>query len=141
MKRERVYADTNILLDWLGKREPHYVYAEALFILAENKEIEVLVSTVSIVTTHYILQRSIGIELARQAIMGIRTICKVCSSGSKEIDLALLSEMKDFDDAFQYFNAVNNSAGVIITRNAKDFKGSQIPVMSAEAYVKTKLSR
>lgn len=138
MKRERVYVDTNILLDWLGKREPHYVYAEALFILAENKEIEVLVSTISVVTTHYILLRSLGSDLARQAIMGIRTVCTVCSSGSKEIDMALLSEMKDFEDAFQYFNAVNNSAVVIITRNVKDFKDSKIPVMSAEEYVKTK---
>ncbi len=141
MKRERVYVDTNILLDWLGKRDPHYIYAEGLFLLAENKEIEIMVSTISMLTTHYILQRSIGSEQARQAIMGIRTICTVCNSGSKELDMALLSEIKDFEDAFQYFNAVNNSASVIITRNGKDFKDSQIPVVSAEEYVKTKRVR
>ncbi len=138
MKRERVYVDTNILLDWLGKREPHAAYAEALFMLAESKAIEVLVSTLSMLTTYYILQRNIGSEQARQAIMGIRTVCTVCSSGSKELDMALLSEIKDFEDAFQYFNAVNNSASVIITRNGKDFKDSEIPVMSAEEYMKLK---
>jgi hypothetical protein len=106
--------------------------------LAESKAIEVLVSTVSILTTHYLLQRNLGNKQARQVIMGIRTVCTVCSSGSKELDMALLSEIKDFEDAFQYFNAVNNSASVIITRNGKDFKDSEIPVMTAEQYIKLK---
>ena len=58
-------------------------------------------------------------------------------SGGKEIDLALVSDMKDFEDSFQYYTALNNSARVIITRNLKDFVNVQIPIMSAEDYIKS----
>lgn len=68
--------------------------------------------------------------------MGIRTISTVCNSGGKEIDLALVSDMKDFEDAFQYYTAINNSVNIIITRNPKDFEDSRIPIMSAEEYIK-----
>ena len=135
---EKIFVDTNIILDWLSKREPFYVYAKELFKKGESKEVEILISTMSFITTEYILRKQIGKEKTKQALAGIRTISKVCQSGEKEIDLAILSEMKDFEDAYQYYTAINNSAKVIITRNPKDFKGSKIPIMNAEEYMKIK---
>jgi len=136
MNKDSIFVDTNIILDWLGKREPFFTYAEGIFLKAENKEIEVLISTMSYISTEYILRKQLGKEQARQALTGIRAISSVCTSGDKEIDLALISGMKDFEDSFQYYTALNNSASVIITRNPKDFEGSQIPIMSAEEYIK-----
>ena len=134
---EKVFVDTNIILDWLGQRQPFFPYAKALFQKAEDKEVEILISTMNYVTIEYILRKQIGKEKAKQALAGVRTISKVCQSGEKEIDLALVSSLKDFEDSFQYYNALNNSAKVIITRNPKDFAGSSIPIMSAEEYIKT----
>ena len=136
MKKGAVFVDTNIILDWLGKREPFFKYAEELFLKAENKEIEVLISTMSYITTEYIIRKQLGKEKTRQALSGIRMISSVCSSGGKEIDLALVSDMKDFEDSFQYYTALNNSANIIITRNPKDFVDSKVPIMSAEEYIK-----
>jgi predicted nucleic acid-binding protein len=136
MKKDPVFVDTNIILDWLGRREPFFQYAEELFLKAENEEIEILISTMSYISTEYILRKQIGKEKARQALMGIRTISTVCTSGGKVVDLALVSDIKDFEDAFQYYTAINNLASIIITRNPKDFEGSKIPIMSAEEYIK-----
>lgn len=136
MKRDKVFVDTNIILDWLGKREPFFEYAKELFTRSENKDIEVLISTMSYISTEYILRKKLGEEKTRRALTGIRAISKVCTSGEKEIDLALVSNKKDFEDSLQYFTALNNSANVIITRNPKDFENSQIPIMSAEEYIK-----
>jgi len=134
---EKVFVDTNIILDWLSQREPFFIYAKQLFLKGENNEIQILISTMSFISTEYILRKQIGKEKAKQALAGIRTISEVCTSGEKEIDLSLVSSFKDFEDAFQYYNALNNSAKVIITRNPKDFKNSKIPVMSAEEYLKS----
>ena len=128
--------DTNIILDWLGKREPYFEYAKELFIKGEEKEIELLISTISFINTQYILRKQLGKDKAKLALAAIRTICKVCPGGEKEIDLALVSSMKDFEDAFQYYSALNSSADVIITRNPKDFQHAEIPIMSAEEYLK-----
>lgn len=135
-KVEKVFADTNIVLDWLGKRAPFYEYARNLFLKAESKEIEVLLSTMSIVTIGYLLRREVSEEETRKALSGIRAIAGVCQSGAAELDLAILSHFRDFEDAFQYFTAKNNQATVFITRNVKDFKHADIPVMTAEEYLK-----
>lgn len=134
---EKVFVDTNIILDWLGKREPFFDYAKALFLKGEKKELEILVSTISFINTQYILRKQIGKEKAKQTLAAMRTICTVCSSGEKEIDLALISSFTDFEDAFQYYSALNNAAKVIITRNPKDFATAEIPIMSAEEYLKS----
>jgi predicted nucleic acid-binding protein len=134
---EKVFVDTNIILDWLSQREPFFIFAKQLFLKGEHKEVEILISTMSFISTEYILRKQIGKERAKQALAGIRTIAEVCTSGEKEIDLSLVSSFKDFEDAFQYYNALNNAANVIITRNPKDFKHSKIPVMSAEKYLKS----
>lgn len=133
---EKVFADTNIVLDWLGKRAPFYEYARNLFLKAESKEIEVLLSTMSIVTIGYLLRREVSEEETRKALSGIRAIASVCHSGAAELDLAILSHFRDFEDAFQYFTAKNNQATVFITRDVKDFKHADIPVMTAEEYLK-----
>ncbi len=135
---ERVFVDTNIILDLLGKRIPFFDAAETLFRKAEKKEVLVLISTMSYISTEYILRKQLGKTETKKALSAIRTITTVCNSGEREIDLALISSMKDFEDAFQYYTALNNAADVIITRNPKDFVGSSIAIMSAEAYVKLK---
>ena len=45
---------------------------------------------------------------------------------------------KYFEDALQYFAAVNKgNIDAIITRNVKDFKTSEIGVLTPESYVRT----
>ena len=134
---DKVFIDTNIILDWLGKRQAFFKYARDLFKKGEDGEIIILISTMSYISTEYILRKQIGKQQAKQALAAIRTISRVCNSGEKEIDLCLLSSFKDFEDAFQYYSALNNAADLIITRNPKDFSNSIIPVMSAEEYLKS----
>lgn len=137
MKTPKLFVDTNIVLDWLGRRAPFYEYANALFRMGEQGKVELLISTVSFVFVEYALTKQLGLPKSLKAINALRQLCSICENGPKEIDLSLSSPIKDFEDAFQYYTALNNGASVIITRNAKDFSVSSIPVMSAEEYVKT----
>lgn len=50
----------------------------------------------------------------------------------KIIDLWLNSEFSVFEDAIQYFTAIENNLEIIITKNLKDFKLAKTPVMTAE---------
>lgn len=57
----------------------------------------------------------------------------------KVVESALNSDFKDFEDALQNYSAINNGEiETIITRNVKDFKKSEIGVLSPESYVKIK---
>jgi hypothetical protein len=53
------------------------------------------------------------------------------------MDLALNSEFRDFEDAIQYYTAIENDQDLIITRNQQDFKESKIPVMTAGEFIKS----
>ena len=44
-------------------------------------------------------------------------------------------QIKDFEDAVQYFTALQSNCSIIITRNGKDFKNATIPIMTAEEYL------
>jgi predicted nucleic acid-binding protein len=53
------------------------------------------------------------------------------------VEKALNSDFEDFEDALQYFCALDSKCDIIITRNQKDFKQALLPVMSAEEYIKS----
>jgi pyridoxal biosynthesis lyase PdxS len=49
---------------------------------------------------------------------------------------ALESGFGDFEDAVQYFTAVQNEIDYIITRNTEDYKKSVIPVYTPTEFLK-----
>lgn len=55
----------------------------------------------------------------------------------KEVVLdALNSDFKDFEDALQNFSAIQNGEiSIVLTRNIKDFKKSDLAVMTPETYL------
>jgi len=47
----------------------------------------------------------------------------------------LNSEFNDFEDAIQYFSALQNEIGILLTRNLKDYKKAQITVLTAQDFI------
>jgi hypothetical protein len=67
-------------------------------------------------------------------------ITNITSISKQDVALALNSNFKDLEDALQHFSASSHAkVDVIITRNIKDYKKSEVPVMSPESYLKTNL--
>lgn len=56
------------------------------------------------------------------------------------IDNSLDSNFKDFEDGVQYFCAKRVESKLIITKNKKDFKASNIEVLSAEKFYQKTLN-
>lgn len=133
---KKVFVDTDIVYDLLAKREPFYPHAARLFTLSDRKKILINVSSLSFANLNYILSRLKSSSEARKILSRFKVLVNVQSVTDKIIDLALNSEFKDFEDAIQYYCAIENSIPVLITRNVKDFKKSKIPVLTAEEIIK-----
>ena len=71
----------------------------------------------------------------RSTLRKFKTLVTVVPFDDKILELALGDEFKDFEDGIQYFIALENSCEVIITRNKKDFKKSQIPVLNPKEFL------
>jgi predicted nucleic acid-binding protein len=134
---ESVFADTDICLDLLTGREPFYNPAAKLFTLADQKQVNIFVSALSFSNIHYILRHEYSSGEARKILTRFKVLARVLAVNEKIIELALQSDFKDFDDAIQYYTALENNLKVIITRNLKDYKTAKIPVMSPNDFLKT----
>lgn len=123
------------MLDLLNKREEFYEEAQELFLLADTKKVKLFVSSLTIANIHYILSRHYNSNDARKILAKFKVLVEVLALDDKIIDLALTSDLKDFEDAIQFYTAIGNNMDLILTRNKKDFKKQNIPILTAKEYI------
>ncbi|MEI7723930.1 MAG: PIN domain-containing protein [Bacteroidota bacterium] len=134
----KLLIDTNIVIDLLAKREPYYASAARLFSLADMGQVKLSVSSLTFANTNYTLLKETNPQEAKLILRKFKLLADVLPLDDKIINLALNdAEFQDFEDALQYFSALENNQDIIITRNLKDFKKAKIPVMTAGQYLKT----
>ena len=135
---KKLFLDTNIVIDLLSRREPYYKESATLFSLADRKKVELSISSLTVANTSYVLLRQLNVKKVKEVLRKLRLVVNVLPLDNKIIGLALNDEtFTDFEDGLQYFTAIENEQEIIITRNLKDYKRSQIAVMTAEQYLKT----
>ena len=132
---ENVFADTNIVIDLLQKRDEFYKEAQELFTLADRKKVKLYISALTFANTYYILSRFYSSDEAKKILSKFKVLVEVLPTTDKIIELALASDFKDFEDAIQFYTALESSLEAIITRNKKDFKNNLIPVFIAKEYL------
>jgi predicted nucleic acid-binding protein len=137
----RLLVDTNVILDLLAKREPFDVESRLLFSMADTNKVELVVSSLSLVNTHYILSDLMKIRESRTIIRKFKVLVSTFELNDKIIELALNdNNFKDFEDGIQYYTALESQCELIITRNLKDFKKSAIPVFSPKEYLSKRIA-
>ena len=132
----KIFVDTDVVFDLLAKREPFYTYAAQLFTNADKQEVTICVSSLCFGNLNYILSKHKSAIEARKILSRFKVLVTILPVDDKIIELALNSDFKDFEDAIQYYCAIENGINILITRNLKDFKPVRIPVLTAEEFVK-----
>lgn len=135
--KKRLFIDINIMLDFLGEREPFYQPITQIATLAEMDKLTMVVSPISFATVNYFLSKYLNSKIAREKLRRFRVLCEVCLLDEHTVDKGLNSSIKDFEDSLQYFSAIESDCDIIITRNGKDFKKSFLPVMTCDEFLKS----
>ena len=131
----KLYLDTNIMIDLIAERAPFYDPIAKILTLAEFRELVLVVSSLSFVTCHYVLSKLSDKKTALDILKKFRIICEVSNVDEIDIDKSLIANFNDFEDAVQYHSAMHHKCDILITRNGKDFKRSEMPVMTAEEFL------
>ncbi len=131
----KLFLDTNVMLDLLGEREPFYVSAAKIATLADKRKLKIIVSALSFATVSYFLTKFEGLKNTKDKLRKFKIISGICELDEVIIEKALNSDLPDFEDSLQYFSALRSECDMIITRNGKDFKKSQIPVMTPDEFL------
>jgi len=131
----RLFIDTNVMLDFLGERDPFYISAAKIATLADKRSLQIIVSAMSYATISYFLTKYYGLEKTKDKLRKFKVISEICELDEVIIEKGLNSNFSDFEDSLQYFSALRTECDIIITRNGKDFKKSEIPVMSPDEFL------
>ena len=133
---KKLFIDTNIVIDLLAQREPFYAESATLFTMADKKLLKLGVSSLTIANTHYILQQKMPANKAKRVLRKLKLIVDIYPLDDKIVSLALNDDLfTDFEDSLQYFTAMEYKQDVIITRNIKDYKKSQLPIHTPKEYL------
>ena len=133
-----IFIDTGIIIDFLADRQPFSQEAAAFFNLIDKKEVIAYSSALSYSNLYYVLSKYAPHKKVIALLNELSGLISILKVDDSIIKASLASDFKDFEDAIQYFTALENKKiNVIITRNIKDYKKSSLPVMSPETFLKT----
>lgn len=135
--KDKLFLDTNVVLDLLGERVQYYEPIAKIATLADKGQIKIIVSALSYSTIFYLLSKFEDREVVKEKLRKFKVIAETSDLTDKIIEKGLASKFVDFEDALQYFSAIKTDCKIIITRNAKDFKEAVIPVMTPDEYLKS----
>jgi predicted nucleic acid-binding protein len=124
----KVYVDTNVYLNSLQERDNQI--SKKVLTFLEERDIKIFVNDLSIINIHYITRKSINRELIKTELKKILSKHGLVPIDRFIIENSLDSEFKDFEDGVQFFCAKRVEADLIITNNPKDFKKSDIKIMT-----------
>jgi predicted nucleic acid-binding protein len=136
---EKIFIDSDIILDVLTERKKFFEPAAELFELGFSKKIELFTTAVVLANVFYMIRRTAGTENAKKNLQKLRLIVHILSVNEKVVDLSLHSTFGDFEDGLQYFTAKENNIPTIITRNIRHYKVKDLIVQTAEEYIKSKM--
>jgi predicted nucleic acid-binding protein len=133
-----LFIDTDVIIDFLIDRKPFSREAAIIFTLIDQKKLKGFSSSLTFSNLYYVLRK---IESHNRVISKLDSLSKmvgILKVEEQTIKNALASGFPDFEDSIQYFSAIDSKKiDVIITRNIKDFKKSEIPVMTPGDFLKT----
>ena len=129
------------MLDLLGERESYYDSIARIATLADKGEVKLTVSTLSYSTVFYLLSKFEDSKIVKEKLRKFKIISETSDLTDKIIEKGLSSNFSDFEDALQYHCALKADCNILITRNVKDFKESEMPVMTADEYLKSLINR
>ena len=130
-----LFLDANVVIDLLGERDPFYKAVAWIATLADRGEINLVVSALTYSMVFYLLSKFEDREVVKEKIRKFKVIAETSDLTDKIIDKGLNSKFSDFEDALQYHCALMMNCDMVITRNGKDFKGSEIPVLSPDEFL------
>jgi predicted nucleic acid-binding protein len=134
--KDKIFLDADVALDHLADRQPFAEYAHRLLALAETGELTICASSLSFSNLYYILRKLKGHDDALALLGKLKLLVRVSAVTEAEIQSALSSRFKDFEDAIQHFAAkAEGGVSAIVTRNKADYANSEIPVLSPDEYL------
>jgi predicted nucleic acid-binding protein len=137
----KVLLDADVLLDTALHREPFAADSDRVIRWCQETPQAAMVAWHSISNLYYLLSLALDDSKAREFITDLLRFVAVASGGTSGVRHALTLPLRDFEDALQVAAAISGGAGVIISRNVRDFRRSPLPAVTPSHFLRRLRSR
>ena len=131
----KILLDTNIVLDILLARESFVEEAREIFLLIENHHIEGFICATTMTTIHYLIGRQKDKASADELVLNLLKLFEVALVDKKILGDASLNNGVDYEDAVLYTSAKYAEIDIIITRDKRGFKNSEISTLKPKEFL------
>lgn len=130
----RVLLDTNLFLDVIEERKEFFNHSSMVVLFAT--EYEGFIVATSVTDVYYIEhKRNYNQEKTKKIMKKLFGAFDVLDVTAEDCRNALRNGVNDYEDAVLVESAMRNDIDCIVTRNAKDFKDSGIPVYTPSEFL------
>jgi len=134
-RKQRIFIDTNVILDFFLEREPFYYDALKLWAACEEGRVEGYVSALTVSNVHYIAQRLKSATTAMIAVRGILGVFRVVPLDKELMQRAADFHDRDFEDDIQLQSAIQAGCSHLFTRDPTHFRSTAIAVVPPSSFV------
>ena len=133
----RAFLDTNVIVDYLVKREFFYSDAAIIMSLAKHHKIKLYAASMSFATASYLMAKHYHNDSAaiKLAISNFIKYYHVTVVDRSTVETSVASAFDDFEDGMQNACAMECKADYIVTRNVDDFTASSLNVVEPSQFL------
>jgi len=135
----KAFVDTDVILDFMIGREPFAMDAARIFTLSEKKQISICTTDLVFSNAYYVLRKLGTHKKVIEKLTQLARLIDIIGLSKVAVNRALESEFGNFEDALQHYAALTENVKIIITRNTKDYKKSELAVLTPDQYLKGRL--
>ncbi len=133
----KILIDTNVIIDYLAKRVPHYANAYKIIDICLSGGVDGFLAAHSVTNAFYILSKGYSSRECREMLLEMCNIFGIVEIDRDKIMSCLKKDnFRDFEDCLQSGCAAACGADFIVTRNVKDFSESTVKAVSPEDFLK-----
>jgi predicted nucleic acid-binding protein len=125
----KVFLDTNIVLDFLERREPHYLAALELINYCKKNNHKLVVAAHSVDNMVYILRKKVPLSTIMTGLKSFFELSDIAPTTKITVLNALDANWPDFEDALQNFCAEACHADALVTRDKTGFTKATLQIV------------
>lgn len=137
--KQKIFLDTDVILDFALAREPFFQNAQHLFTLIESNILQGFTSSLIIANCYYILQKFYSHKEAIQIIQNLIQLLNILPVHKTDLQNSIKSNFKDFEDGIQASVAKENQIKILLTRNLKDYSKATLTILSPDEFLKIQI--
>jgi len=130
-----VFIDTNVVVDFLGKRDGFFESAAMIFQMQKDGKINAVVSSLNIINCAYILRKVFSREVMLDKVEKLCKTFRISAIDKTTLVEALERRPYDFEDTVQYISALPYKPDIIITRDKRGFLDLEVPIMTPDEFI------